>query len=205
MPTEPSSSASYIEPVALVIEPSTGRMESASRRYQKKFRDLTGLYADEKAFEALLPALADEVVYEVYEHKASAATGDLIFGTSIMKPGRVGDEFFVTRGHQHERTDRAETYYCQAGSGVMLMEAPDGTVRALAMTPQVMVYVPPHWIHRSVNVGDSTLVTIFCYDSDAGQNYGIIERSGGMRSRVVTDGAGGWKLVENPQWSPAGR
>lgn len=205
MPLDLAAPTKFIVPAALAIEPATGRMEGATRRYQKRFRDLTGLYADEAAFEAMLPALAEEIVYEVFEHKASEQTGDLIVGTSIMKPGRVGDEFFVTRGHQHARSDRAETYYCLAGSGVMLMEAPDGSVRATPMTPQVMVYVPPHWIHRSVNTGPDTLITLFCYDSDAGQDYAIIERSGGMRARVVTDGAGGWKVVENPAWNPAGR
>ena len=51
-----------------------------------------------------------------------------------------------------------------------------------------MIYVPPFWIHRSVNIGSVPLVLSFCYPSDSGQDYSIIERSGGMASRIVADG-----------------
>jgi glucose-6-phosphate isomerase len=68
------------------------------------------------------------------------------------------------------------------------------------MTPQSVVYVPPHWIHRSVNTGPGTLVTLFCYPADAGQDYEVIQHAGGMRSRVVSDGPRGWRLVDNPNW-----
>jgi glucose-6-phosphate isomerase len=60
--------------------------------------------------------------------------------------------------------------------------------------------VPPYWIHRSMNVGDDDLVMLFCYPADSGQDYGIIERAGGMRARIVDDGAGGWKQRDNPAW-----
>jgi glucose-6-phosphate isomerase len=193
-----------IPPAALSLDPSTGRIVNATRHYEKRFQDLSGLYADAAAYAAMLPALGDVVVYEVWEHRASEAPGDLVFGTSVMRPGRVGDELFFTRGHLHRVPDRAEVYHCLAGTGVMLMEHPDGEVRALPMTPRSIVYVPPHWIHRSVNTGADTLVTFFSYAADAGQDYAIIERAGGMRVRVVADGAGGWKLVDNPGWRPRG-
>ena len=193
-----------IPPAAVSVDPSTGRMVGATRHYEKRFQDLSGLYADEAAYAAMLPALSDVVVYEVWEHRASDAPGDLVVGTSVMRPGRVGDEFFFTRGHQHQVEDRSEVYHCQAGTGVMLMEHPGGEVRALPMAPRTIVYVPPHWIHRSVNTGTDTLVTVFCYAADAGQDYAIIERAGGMRARVLSDGAGGWKLANNPGWRPRG-
>ena len=37
----------------------------------------------------------------------------------------------------------------------------------------------------------------FAYPADSGQDYAIIEEAGGMRSRVVDDGAGNWTLVDN--------
>jgi glucose-6-phosphate isomerase len=188
------------EPLQFCVEPSTGHMTEASRRYVKRFSELAGLYADGAAYQAMLPALGGSEVYEVWEYTPSEATGDLIFGTSVMRPGLVGEEFFLTRGHRHALVSRSEIYYCQAGSGVMLMESPQGTVRALPMVAQSIVYVPPHWIHRSVNIGADRLVTVFCYAADAGQDYDVIAQSGGMRMRVVRDGAGGWKLVDNPAW-----
>ena len=42
----------------------------------------------------------------------------------------------------------------------------------------------------------------FCYPADSGQDYDIIARSGGMKVRVVSDGAGGWAQVANPDYVP---
>ena len=117
-----------------------------------------------------------------------------------MSPGRIGREFFLTRGHIHARADRPEIYYGETGAGVMLLESPDGETRAVPIGPRDICYVPPYWIHRSVNVGDTELVMTFAYPADSGQDYGIIERAGGMRRRVMADGAGGWTLVDNGAW-----
>jgi glucose-6-phosphate isomerase len=119
-----------------------------------------------------------------------------------MVPGRVGREYFLTRGHIHARANRPEIYVGEAGAGVMLMESPAGEIRTMAISPRTICYVPPFWIHRSVNVGTTALVMSFAYPADAGQDYGIIARSGGMRRRVVDDGAGGWTLADNPAWQP---
>ena len=107
----------------------------------------------------------------------------------------------MTRGHIHARANRPETYYGESGDGLMLMESPEGEIRILEIAPRVMVYVPPMWIHRSVNTGAGPLVMSFCYPSDSGQDYDIIARSGGMASRIVADGTG-WKAVPNAGYRP---
>ena len=83
----------------------------------------------------------------------------------------------------------------------MQMESPDGEVRLVEMGPQDICYVPPFWIHRSVNIGREDLVMFFSYPSDSGQ-LGIIERSNGMRVRIMDDDAGGWRREDNPGWRP---
>ena len=118
-----------------------------------------------------------------------------------MKPGRIGNEFFMTRGHIHAKANRPETYYGESGEGLMLLESPEGATRVLEVLPRQMIYVPPFWIHRSVNIGAVPLVLSFCYPSDSGQDYSIIERSGGMASRIVADGSG-WKEVRNSSYRP---
>jgi glucose-6-phosphate isomerase len=37
-----------------------------------------------------------------------------------------------------------------------------------------MVYVPPHWAHRSINTGNEPLISFCVYPGDAGHNYGDI-------------------------------
>ncbi|TIN31988.1 glucose-6-phosphate isomerase family protein, partial [Mesorhizobium sp.] len=80
-------------------------------------------------------------------------------------------EYFMTRGHIHNQADRPEIYYGQKGRGLMLMESPEGEVRIVPIDAQTVCYVPPFWIHRSINVGDDDLVMLFCYPADSGQDY----------------------------------
>jgi len=190
---------SFVDPSACVIAPG-GAMTGATGAKRTRIRDLAGLFADEAAFAALAAAEGEAIAYAVDEFRpARVAPQELIFGTSTLEPGRVGDEFFMTRGHIHVKSDRPEIYFCQAGRGLMHMELPSGETRPLEMIPGTVVYVPPYWIHRSVNTGTAPLVTFFCYPADAGQDYDIIARAGGMATLIVADGDG-WREAPNPRY-----
>ncbi|MEQ8655840.1 MAG: glucose-6-phosphate isomerase [Hyphomicrobiales bacterium] len=185
-----------VTPTAHTIDPETGALAAHTGRYQKHLSDLDGLYGDASAFAKTLKDSGDRIVYSVEDVRPQASSGDLIFGTTFMEPGRIGEEFFMTRGHIHATANRPETYYGESGEGLMLMEAPDGQVSILEVRPKTMVYVPPLWIHRSVNTGDTPLVMSFCYPVDSGQDYEVIARSGGMAVRIMADG-NGWISVPN--------
>lgn len=190
------------EPCTFEVELDTGLMLGTGSRYQKRFRDLNGLYADSTTFDELVRSRGDEVVYEVTDHRPSSDPGDLITGVTRMSPGKVGQEYFMTRGHVHAIVDRPELYLGLKGHGLMVMESADGQSRIVEVNPFTACYVPPYWIHRSVNVGDQDLVMLFCYPADSGQDYDIIARSNGMRTRIVDDGHGGWRSVDNPAYVP---
>lgn len=175
-------------------------MAGATGGYDKRLADLRGVYRDSGAYVSALAAHGERALaYRVEEYRApSTAAGDLVVGTTRMLPWRIGEEFAVTRGHLHAIADRAEFYQCLSGTGVMLLETLDGESHAVPLSAGQSVYVPGHWIHRSVNVGDAPFVVLFCYPADAGQDYTIIERAQGMAQLVVSDGAGGWALRPNP-------
>lgn len=175
-----------------------GHLDGATGRYEKRLSELAGLYADAAAFAAALAQLGDCVVYDVEDFRPSADAGDMIFGVTRMAPGKIGREYYLTRGHIHAKANRPEIYFGQAGRGLMLMESPEGETRVVEIEPNTACYVPPYWIHRSINIGSEDLVMTFAYPADSGQDYGIIARSNGMRQRVLDDGNGGWMLVENP-------
>jgi glucose-6-phosphate isomerase len=177
-------------------------MSGKTGRYEKRLSDLDGLYEDAEAFRALTAEIGDAVVYAVEDFKPGDHAGDLIYGVTRMSPGRVGREFFLTRGHIHAKANRPEIYYGQQGRGLMQLESPEGETRIVEIGPQTICYVPPYWIHRSVNIGDEDLVMVFAYPSDSGQDYGIIETSNGMRHRVMATGDGKWELVENAAYRP---
>lgn len=184
-------------PVVLEIS-ARGGIEGRTRRYEKALGDMGGVYRDDGAWRAAVTGRgADEPVYWVDDHRYQEGSGALIVGTSTLLPGRIGEEFAVTRGHLHAVADRAELYHCLSGRGVMLLETLDGRSQAVELTPGRAVNVPGHWIHRSVNVGDEPFVTLFCYAADAGQDYAVISDAGGMKNLVVVDGDG-WALAPNP-------
>jgi glucose-6-phosphate isomerase, archaeal len=190
-----------IEPVSLQVDVPAGTLAGGTGRYEKRLSDLAGIYGNAEAFAALL-AEGDPVVYAVEDLKPNTDPGDMIFGVTRMRPGKVASEYFVTRGHIHARANRPEIYYGESGRGVMQLEAPDGESRLIPIGPRSVCYVPPFWIHRSVNVGGDDLVMTFAYPADSGQDYDIIARSNGLRQRVVDDGHGGWTTVDNPAYRP---
>ena len=194
----PPDRAAPVEPGALSIG-ADGAMQGRTGGYDKRLEDMRGVYRDSAAFDALVAERGvDVLAYHVDEHRAGDGPGALIIGTSTLLPGRVGDEYALTRGHLHARADRAELYHCLSGRGVMLLETLDGRSRAVPLTAGEAAHVPGHWVHRSVNTGDEPFVTLFCYAADAGQDYALIARAGGMAQLVVDDGAGGWTTRANP-------
>ncbi|ALX65764.1 glucose-6-phosphate isomerase family protein [Microbacterium sp. XT11] len=186
------------EPVVLRVDADRGLFDGSSERYEKRLADLRGIYRSDAAFEAALAADDGEPVYWVESSTPDTGRGALTVGLSVLRPGRIGDEFAMTRGHLHAQSEFAELYHGISGSGVMLLDSVTGESRALPIGPGISVHVPGGWVHRSVNVGTDLLVTVFAYATEAGQDYGIIERAGGMSTLVVDDGDGGWTTRPNP-------
>lgn len=160
---------------------------------------MPGMYADEAAYQARLEQ-NDDLVYEFYELGIPPNSGDVAFGTSIVYPGKVGDEYFMTKGHFHTVLETGEVYYCLRGRGRMLMENPEGQWEARELSPGLAVYVPPRYAHRSINVGaDEPLVTFFAFPANAGHDYGTIETKGFRK--LVVDRGGAAEIVDNPKWA----
>jgi glucose-6-phosphate isomerase, archaeal len=190
--------AAFLNTESLEIQPNTGG-------YIKYIRELGNIYADREQFQQLLERRGGEIAYRVNELRFGERESDLITGISVLNPGKVGSEFFMTRGHLHQRADRPETYYCLAGRGILLMENLEGKVETAEMRPGTLVYVPPFWVHRSVNVGSEIFATLFFYPADAGQNFEIVRKAGGFNSLVIDDDYAGWRLIPNPRYTARAR
>ncbi len=164
----------------------------------RKLSAMRGQYADQESSSAML-AEEDVVLYEVYEINRPTVVGELLHGISIVHPGKVGNEYFMTKGHFHRELATAEIYYCLKGEGMMVMETPEGEWSVQAMNPGKVLYVPPRWAHRSVNTDPrEDLVTFFVYPAHAGHDYGTIERQGFRKLIVEQDNRP--RVVENPRW-----
>ena len=172
--------------------------EDKATPLMRRASNMKGMYNDTNALEALING-ENPIMYEFYDLKKPERSGDLAFGTSIVYPGKVGEEFYMTKGHFHTILDTAEVYYCLQGHGMMMMESPEGEYEIQEMTPGVAVYVPGRYAHRSINLSLSEkLVTFFVFRADAGHDYGTIENEG-FRKLVLTDGSG-YTLKDNPAW-----
>ena len=126
---------------------------------KRMLSQMKGMFYDEAAFDASVAA-EDKLVYEFHSMPVQEHPGDLAFGCSILYPGKVGDEYFFTKGHFHTLIDTCEVYYCLKGHGYMLCENPEGDWEAFEMVPGQVVYVPKRYAHRSINVSPhETLVT----------------------------------------------
>ena len=167
---------------------------TSTKRY---LSNMKGMFADDNAFEATV-SKGDPLAYEFYEIGVPDDAGDVAFGASITYPGKVGDEYFMTKGHFHTILDTAEVYYCLSGKGLMLMENPEGDWSVQELTPGIAVYVPKRYAHRSINIGDTPLVTFFAFRGDAGHDYGTIETKG--YRKLVVDREGQWTVIDNPKW-----
>ena len=167
----------------------------SSKRY---LSNVANMFCDEAAAAEMLKE-GDRLVYEFYELGVPEQPGDIAFGSSITYPGKVGKEFFMTKGHFHTVLETAEVYYCLSGEGGMIFENPEGDVTFEEFKPGIAVYVPQRYAHRSVNTGATPLVTFFAFRGDAGHDYGTIETKG-YRKLVVCKDGGGYELADNPKW-----
>jgi glucose-6-phosphate isomerase len=165
---------------------------------QRHLSNMKGMFADDAAFDAMLKDGEDPLIYEFHEMNAPETEGDLAFGISITYPGKVGDEYFMTKGHFHTIIDTAEVYYTLEGEGFMLIENPEGDWSAQPLKAGEMVYVPKRYAHRTVNTGKGPLRTFFCFRGDAGHDYGTIETKGYRQRIVEKDGKP--ECVPNPNW-----
>jgi glucose-6-phosphate isomerase len=164
-----------VSPFAIAMDLQQGRLncEAPVHRY---LSDLQGFFFDSAAYEAAL-AREDALVYQTSAVTSPSGPGDLHIGLGTLFPGRIGDEYFFTKGHLHERREAAEIYIGLEGTGVMLLEdEATGDSQMLPLEPHRMVYVPGHTAHRTCNIGDWPLKYLGIYPADAGHDYGAIAR-----------------------------
>lgn len=175
-----------------------GGLSSTANSTKRYLSQMKEMYSDTAAAEKELET-GDPVVYEFYELGAPELPGDIAFGTSITYPGKVGNEYYMTKGHFHTILDTAEVYYVLQGTGYMMMENPEGDVDLVPLEPGKALYVPKRYAHRTINTGNVPFVTFFAFRGDAGHDYGTIETKG-YRKLLVEGPDGKPQMIDNPKW-----
>lgn len=165
---------------------------------QRFLSNMKGIFSDEVARAAVVE-IENKLVYEFFDMGVPDSEKEIAYGTSITYPGKVGDEYFMTKGHFHTVLDTAEVYYCLRGHGYVLMENPEGDWEAQELEPGKALYVPARYAHRSINVSATEpLITFFAFPGNAGHDYGTIETQGYRKLLVERNGKP--TFVDNPKW-----
>jgi len=144
---------------------------------ERRLVDIAGIFQDETTRSKMDQ---DQLAYEVDCHfpVAEGTPGGLFFGITKLYSGKVGDEYFMTKGHFHAQSERAEYYWGIIGEGVLILMDREGKTWGEQMYPGSLHYIPSHVAHRVANVGDELLSFGACWPSDAGHDYETIAKEG---------------------------
>lgn len=111
------------------------------KRSLKTLADLRGVFHNCEAYEQMSP---DTLLYEVTCHLPveEGTPGGLYFGITRIYPGKVGDEYFMTKGHFHANMNRGEYYWGVEGEGRLIMMDQNRRVWSERMFPGSLHYIP---------------------------------------------------------------
>lgn len=166
-----------IKPAHVFFDGTTGKLEGVHViETFRKLNDIASIFEDQEAVKRMD---LDQPAYRVEIHEpAPNAEGGLLFGTSYLCPGKVGNEYFMTKGHFHEILNRAEYYWGISGEGILLTMDQEGKCCAHAIKQGTLHYIPGDIAHRLVNTGNDILTVGACWPADSGHDYATIEKTG---------------------------
>ena len=158
------------------FNPETGEIHGIQGT-ERHLNELSGCFADAAAYEKALQD-GNPLLYSVAAVAPADGDGDLHYGVGLLMPGRIGTEYFMTKGHLHSWRAAAEIYIGLTGEGVMLLEdEASGESQMVPLRPNQAVYVPGHTAHRTMNTGSVPLTYLGIYPAKAGHDYGAIAKT----------------------------
>lgn len=197
MKAEPQTPTPY-PLLSTPFDPASGALHGGVRT-ERHLSELAGIWIDEKGFHALVEE-RDPMVYSVETIEPAQGEGGLHYGIGRIEPGKVGDEYFMTRGHLHDWRPAAEVYIGLSGKGMMLLQSEvTGLSRLLRLNSNDVVYVPGFTAHRTINTGDVPLVYMGIYPAMAGHDYSAIADRN--FTCVVVDLSGVPTLIDRADYS----
>lgn len=174
-------------PLSFNFDPATAvipGLEASNRLLSQ----LAGCFADEAAYQSML-SKGDQLVYSLSNIDMASGEGQLHYGLGILQPGKVGSEYFMTKGHLHAWRPAAEVYICLRGQGMMILEhETEAATDVLPFPANSVVYVPGYTAHRTINVGDQPLVYWGVFSSEAGHDYEAIRQRNFSQVVIELDG-----------------
>jgi len=178
--------------MSLIVEPEITFINDELKaekidRINRKIKDLQDIFFDKVALAAMNP---ETIVYEVEScfPVDNNTEGGLFYGITYIHPGKVGNEYFMTKGHFHAIRNRGEFYCTLHGEGVLLLMDEGNNTWGERMHPGSIHYIKGNTAHRTVNTGSTVLSFSAFWPSDAGHDYATISTHGFSKILVDKDG-----------------
>jgi glucose-6-phosphate isomerase len=186
-----------MRPFSMYLNFKVGELPHSDRINIRKLSDMRGMFLDPEA-EIRILKKEDPVVYCFSERILPEEDGHLQLAITTIQPGKIGEEYFMTKGHYHRRPDTSEVYLGMKGEGCLLLQTVEGDFDSIEIRKGVVAYIPPYWGHRMVNTGKTPFIFFAVYPGDAGHNYGDIEKTGFVKILIEEEGKP--LFVDNPKW-----
>jgi len=186
----------YFKPFNSYIELEKMKLDPEGNSVIRKLSDMVDVFQDKEAVKEALKE--NPLIYKFYNVQIPEEKGHLQHCISIIFPGKIGNEYYMTKGHFHKIKDTAEIYLTLKGRGKLVMQTPDQKSKVLEMKEGSISYIPPYWAHRTVNSGDKPLIFFGVYRGDAGHNFGIIEKKGFCK--LIVERNEQIKVIDNPNY-----
>jgi glucose-6-phosphate isomerase len=182
-------------PMSFDLDLINGMVTQYTEMVQRRVSDMQMMFFDKSATQKAIQ-VANPVVYEFNNNKFVTSSSDMAIAITRIFPGKIGDEYYMSKGHQHQRMDQPEIYICIKGHGYLLLDTFDGEFRAEPWKPGTITHIPPMWAHRAVNTSSETMIYIGVYHVSAGHDYSMVAARG--FSRVVIEKDGHPAIIPHP-------
>ena len=179
-----SESPPFFEPFDLVID--------------RCLSDMQDVFYDQDAVKRTLKA-QDPSIVKVWMARIPNEPGHLMSCMTVIHPGTIGDEFFMTKGHIHTDPVHDPEYYLTIrGQGRLLLQTMEGETSVSVMSPGILNYIPPGWAHRTVNTGEEDFVFLGFFPASAKRDYSFIGLGKENFLNVVVKRMGKPEVISHP-------
>jgi glucose-6-phosphate isomerase, archaeal len=144
--------------------------------------ELAPIFADSDS----VKGASQTIVYRIYGESVEAeGPARLLYATTVLEPGQVSGEYFMTRGHFHTLPDRGEFMLTLEGEGALILMTRDRETWLEPMHRRTVHDIDGRHAHRVSNTGSVPLVFLVVWMSDCGHDYESI-RAEGFSKRLMS-------------------
>jgi len=165
---------------------------------QRTLDDMGDAYFDQDAVADIL-SRDNPAIVKVWMAPVPDSKGHLVPLMTVIYPGKVGEEYHMTKGHYHTDPQNApEVYITLKGQGKLVLQTREGDVHVCDMLPGTMNYIPSEWAHRAVNTGSEEFVFLGVFPAATGRDYSFIGVGKENFHKVVVERDGQPAVIDHP-------